>query len=106
VRGAGVGCDMVVGVGVVRGVVEVELSFERVPLLSEAWRWEVGAGGGGVGGGLNEVKVTANKGVDARVRGVHGVEKAAIEDEVTPRFHVDVEELKRLSIALKRSVDA
>lgn len=105
-RGARVSCDMVVGVGVVGGVVKIELSFERVPQLDEAWRREVGIEGGGVSSGLDEVKVAADEGVNARVGRVHGVEKAAIEDEVAPRFHVDVEELKGLSIALQRSVDA
>lgn len=65
----------------------------------------MGTGGGRVSSRLDKVEVATDEGVDIGVCGIHSSEEAAIEGEVSTRFHVDIEELERSPVVVKRGID-
>jgi hypothetical protein len=95
--------NMEKGMGIMRGVIKIEFSFESRPGRDERRGRKMMGRRGGVCCVLNEIEITTKKSIIGSVGFVNGSKEMRIEVKIT-RFEVDVEKLKRGTIAQARDI--
>jgi hypothetical protein len=108
-RGPGVGrggviSDVIEGVSLVGGVVEVEFGLEGGPKVQEGGRRQGRRGRSGVSWGFDKVEIPAEEGGNRGVSGEHGRDELGVESEIPPGFKIDVEDLEGGAITFDRGI--
>ena len=87
--------DVVKGVRIVRGLNQIETSFEGIPIRTEDSSRQRWRDRGRIFRAFNKIEVTTQKSRNGGVSRTHGFDETRVIGEVTTRFEVNIEQLKR-----------
>jgi hypothetical protein len=102
IGGSRVISNMEEGMGLVRGIIEVEPSFEGRPSVRKGSGRESGDGGRRVADSLDEVEIPAEEGSTVGGGRGHSRNKAGVEGKISTSFKINIKNLEGLSAACGR----